>query len=68
MSKKTAISNNIKKCRAKLGISQDKLSKLADVTYTTIIKIESGATYNPRVETLKKIADALKVGIDDLMK
>ena len=68
MSKKSTISNNIKKYRAKLDISQDRLSKLADVTYTTIIKIESGATSNPRVETLKKIADALKVGIDDLMK
>lgn len=44
------------------------LSKLSDVTYNTIIKIESGATYNPRVETLKNIADALKVSIDDLMK
>ena len=68
MSKKTIISKNIKKYRAKVGISQDKLSKLADVTYNTIIKIESGATYNPRVETLKKISDALKVRIDDLMK
>ena len=68
MSKKSTISDNIKKYRSKLGISQDRLSKIADVTYTTIIKIESGATYNPRVETLKKIADALKVGIDDLMK
>jgi DNA-binding XRE family transcriptional regulator len=68
MSKKSVISDNIKKYRAKLGISQDRLSKIADVTYTTIIKIESGVTYNPRVETLKKIADALKVGIDDLMK
>ena len=27
-----------------------------------------GVTYNPRVETLKQIADALGVGIDDLMK
>lgn len=68
MPKKSIISENIKKYRAKLGVSQDKLSKLSDVTYNTIIKIESGATYNPRVETLKKIADALKVGIDDLMK
>ena len=68
MPKRSIISENIKKYRAKLGISQDRLSKIADVTYTTIIKIESGATYNPRVETLKKIADALKVGIDDLMK
>ena len=68
MPNRSTISGNIKKYRAKLGISQDKLSKLADVTYNTIIKIESGVTYNPRVETLKKIADALKVGIDDLMK
>jgi len=68
MPKWSIISENIKKYRAKLGISQDRLSKLSDVTYNTIIKIESGATYNPRVETLKKIADALKVGIDDLMK
>ena len=68
MPKRSIISENIKKYRAKLGISQDKLSKLSDVTYNTIIKIESGATYNPRVETLKKIADALKVGIDDLMR
>ena len=62
------IAKNIKKYRKKLGISQDKLSKLADVTYNTIIKIESGATYNPRVETLRRIADALGVGIDDLIR
>lgn len=68
MSKESAISKNIKKYRNKTGISQDKLSKLANVTYNTIIKIESGATQNPRVETLKQIADALNVGIDDLMK
>ncbi|OHB09442.1 MAG: hypothetical protein A3H52_00495 [Candidatus Zambryskibacteria bacterium RIFCSPLOWO2_02_FULL_39_26] len=68
MFKRSTISENIKKYRAKLGISQDRLSKLSDVTYNTIIKIESGATSNPRVETLKKISDALRVGIDDLMK
>ena len=68
MPKRSIIAENIKKYRAKLGISQDRLSKLADVTYNTIIKIESGATHNHRVETLKNIANALKVGIDDLMK
>lgn len=65
---KSIIAENIKKYRKKKGISQDKLSKIADVTYNTIIKIESGATHNPRVETLKQIADALGVSIDDLMK
>ena len=62
------ISTNIKKYRTKLGISQDKLSKLADVTYNTIIKIESGANINPTIETLSKIAKALNVGVDDLIQ
>ncbi|MBU1102137.1 helix-turn-helix domain-containing protein [Patescibacteria group bacterium] len=64
---KSVIAENIKKYRKKKGITQDKLSKIADITYNTIIKIESGATCNPRVETLKQIADALGVSIDDLM-
>ncbi|MCB9808971.1 helix-turn-helix transcriptional regulator [Candidatus Nomurabacteria bacterium] len=41
------IAKNIKKYREKLGISQDKLSKLADIAYNVIIKVESGATPNP---------------------
>ena len=61
---KSTIAKNVKKYRKKLGISQDKLSKLSDIIYNTIIKIESGATHNPRVETLKQIADALSVSID----
>jgi len=67
-SNNSKISNNIKKYRNKLGVSQDKLSKLADVTYNTIIKIESGANINPTIETLSKIAKALNVGVDDLIK
>jgi DNA-binding XRE family transcriptional regulator len=62
------IADNIKKYRNKLGISQDKLSKLADVTYNTVIKIESGVNTNPTIETLSKIAKALSVGVDDLIK
>ena len=66
-SNNSKISTNIKKYRNKLGISQDKLSKLADVTYNTIIKIESGANINPTIETLSKIAKALDVSVDDLI-
>lgn len=61
------IAQNIKKYRKKKGVSQDKLSKLAGVTYNTIIKIESGATLNPRVETLRLIAKALNVTVDSLL-
>jgi len=66
-SNNSKIADNIKKYRNKIGISQDKLSKLADVTYNTIIKIESGANINPTIETLSKIAKALDVSVDDLI-
>ena len=62
------IAKNIKKYRGKMGYSQDKLSKLADVTFHTITKIESGSTPNPGIGTMMKIATALKVGLDDLIK
>ena len=62
------IAKDMKKYRDKLGISQDKLSKIADVTLHTITKIESGATPDPRIETLRKIAVALEVKVDDLLK
>ena len=66
--KKSKIGVNMKKYRAKNGISQDRLSKLADVTYHTIIKIESGVNKNPTIETLGNIAKALGVGVDDLIR
>lgn len=62
------IAKNIKKYRAKHGISQDKLSKLADITFHTIAKIESGATPNPGIETVMKIAKALDVTVNDLLE
>jgi len=64
----TEVVRNMKKYRDKLGISQNKLSKMAEVTLHTITKIESGATLDPRIETLRKITGALNVGVDDLLK
>lgn len=63
-----SISKNIRRIRQKKRISQDRLSKKADLVFHTIAKIESGATPDPRVETVKKIADALGVSIYDLMR
>jgi len=65
---KSTIGRNIKKYRNKLGISQDILSKKSNLAFHTIAKIEAGATPNPTIETVKKIADALGVSLDDLMK
>jgi len=65
---KTTISGNIKKYRNKLGISQDVLSKRANLAFHTVAKIEAGSTPNPTIDTAKKIADALGISLDDLMK
>lgn len=62
------ISKNIKKLRKAKDLSQDKLSRLADISHATIIKIESGGIQSPTIDTVKKIADALGVSLDDLMK
>lgn len=62
------ISENIKKFRKKKGISQDRLSKEADLALNTIVKIETGENSNPTVETLEKIAGALGVSVADLLK
>ena len=62
------ISKNIKKLRKTKDLSQDKLSRLADVSHATIIKIESGGIQSPTIDTAQKIAKALGVSLDDLMK
>jgi len=65
---KNAIGKHIKKFRQEKGISQDRLSKLADLSLNTVVNIESGINLNPTIETLTKIANALGVKVDDLIK
>ncbi len=65
---KIKIGKNVKKYRNKAGISQDVLSKKANLSFYTITKIEAGGIPNPSIRTAKKIADALEVSIDDLVK
>ena len=61
------LSTNLKKLREKKGLSQDRLAKLADIANNTIIKIEQSKNVNPRLDTLKKIAKALEVSVDNLI-
>lgn len=62
------IGKNIKNLREKQGISQDRLSKLADISSNTVAKLELDDSPNPTIETLQKIAKALNVKVDDLIK
>lgn len=68
MSKTTTIAKNLKKYRKERGLSQDKLARLADIAHATVIKIESGGIQSPTIDTVQKIAKALSVGLEDLMK
>ena len=68
MAQENKISKNIKKLRQAKGLSQDRLSKVADVSYNSIIKLETGGITNPTIETLQKISKALDVSVDDLIK
>jgi len=62
------VSKNIRRLREQKGISQDRLSKLADISLNTIAKLELNETQNPTIETLQKIAKALDVKVEDLIK
>ena len=62
------LSKNLRKLRELKGLSQDRLAKLADIANNTIIKIEQGENQNPTLDTLKKLAKALAVSVDDLIK
>ena len=68
MAQENKIGKNIKKLRQTKELSQDRLSKLADVSYNSIIKLETGGITNPTIETLQKIAKALDVSVDILLK
>ena len=59
---------NIKKIRAERGYSLEKVARLADLSLNTIVKVESGVNQNPTYETLSKIAKALDVKVDNLIK
>lgn len=62
------ISENLKKYRSQKEYSLEKIARTADLSLNTIIKVENGINKNPTIETLTKIAKALEVGVDDLIK
>ena len=62
------IGENIRKHRNKLGLSQENFAQKSGVKYTTLTKIESGVIKTPSVVIVSKIAKALGVSIEDLLR
>jgi transcriptional regulator with XRE-family HTH domain len=62
------LAQNIKKLRKQCKLSQEELAKKAGVTYSTLIKLESGVNKNPTIKTIQQIAAALEVTLDELTR
>jgi len=62
------IGNNLRRLRKKKGLSQESLARLADISLNTLTKIESGFAQKPTIQTVVKLANALGVSLDKLVK
>lgn len=62
------LAKKIRELRKENGFSQERLARLADISYNTIVKIEAGDSKNPTFQTMAGIAKALGVSLDDLAK
>ena len=62
------IASNLKEIRGERGYSLEKVARLSDLSLNTVVKVENGTNQNPTIETLTKIAKALEVGVDNLIK
>lgn len=61
------LAENIKRLRKKKGLTQEKLARMADIANNTLVKIEMGMAKEPTITTMRKIADALNMSIDELV-
>ena len=62
------LEKKIKSLRLKFELSQDEFARKADIPYTTLTKIETGVIKKPSVFATAKIAKALNITVDDLIK
>jgi XRE family transcriptional regulator of biofilm formation len=58
----------VKALRERRNLSQSILAKRARLTQPYLAQIERGVRKNPSLETLRKIAKALRVSIETLIK
>ena len=58
----------IRRLMTRKGFTSEKLSEVSGVPKSTIDKIASGATDNPRYKSLRSIVNALGMSVDDFMR
>ena len=67
MARYKRLSKNLKKLRKEKQLTQEELAERANLDPKTIIDIEGGRRANPTLQTLNKLARALKVNLERLL-
>jgi len=62
------LAKRIRALRKNKRLSQEKLARLADVSYNTIVKIESGESKHPTIQTMIGVSKALGISLDELIQ
>lgn len=62
-----AMSANMKRFRKDAGLTQKSLAEKTSLSFSMVSKLESGEQANPSLETIRKIADALRVTPGELV-
>ena len=62
-----AIVIKLKKRKTELGLTNRELATMSGVPYGTVCRLLSKENYTPNLQTLKDLAKALDVSIDDIV-
>lgn len=66
--KRSRVGNKIEQLAELRGVHLDELAARSGIAYTSLHKIITGETSSPRWNTLKALADALKIAPQKLME
>lgn len=61
------LGHRLQAARLRAGMTQQMLCEKADLSYSTLTKIERGAIKSPSIFTIQSVATALGVGLDELL-
>jgi len=67
MARYKRLSEKIRKLRKDKDWTQERLAELANIDPKTVIELEAGKRANPTLQTLNKLARALKTSLEELL-
>lgn len=62
-----SLGRHLQAARRSAGLTQQELCHRADISYSTLAKIERGAIKSPSVFTVQRLAEVLNVSLDNVM-